>query len=322
MKNMFIVFFIVILFDNCSAVFEKSIANASIDIILPADSLKTKEYTQQFYWEKVTGATRYRLQIAQPSFASNLIQSMVEDTIVTATSVSITLNPGEYEWRVRAENSGSETNYVTRKLYVLQTSFDTRPMSVTLPTSSTFITYSSGVRFTWNEVQGAEEYYIQIDTMTGSFITPLVDSISGSQFEATPVLKKRGTYKWRMYADSSTMQSQYSTTGYIQFAMDTASLSVPANNALNVGQSSNFTWTKPPSTNLIGSEQLTYTINIYNSNTATAPVTTFTFVGAETGLVAFNSTYKGQVLYWSIVVTDSYGVSSMSTSRNKFTLAP
>jgi len=261
MKKILVCFLVVILFDNCSAVFEKSIANQSIDIILPADSLKTKDYTQQFYWEKVTGATRYRLQIAQPSFASNLIQSMITDTIVTTTSVSLTLSPGEYEWRVRAENAGSETNYVTRKLYVLQTSFDTRPMSVISPTSSTLITYSNGVAFTWNEVQGAQEYYIQIDTLTGSFIAPLIDSIPGGQTVKTTLLKKRGTYKWRMYADSfgvqSHVQSQYSTTGYIQFAMDTASLSIPANNAISVGQSSNFSWAKPPSKNVIGSEQLT-----------------------------------------------------------------
>lgn len=327
MKNIIAYICIATFLSGCSAVFEKSIADKPIDIYTPADSFKTKLYSQQFYWEKVAGATSYRLQIARPSFNSASIQSIILDTIMTANSITVTLSPGEYEWRLRAQNSGSETVYYTRKLFINETGFNERPVAIKTPASTSFVSYGSDVTFEWFAVTGAENYTIEIDKSTGNFSNPIIATVDFSQLTASAAIPKRGQYKWRMYADSASIKSMYSSIRNIDFRLDTATLSLPEKNAVGVSQNPNFSWTKPKLENRLSTDVYSYELYLYDSNLVEItnypesdpkampiPITngeTIRLVGLE----------RGKTYYWAIKVVDQYNVKSQLTSKRKFTVS-
>jgi hypothetical protein len=322
MKRVIIAIWSICLLSSCSDIFQKSITNSSIIIYTPADSLKSKVYTQQFYWEVVPDATNYRLQIASPSFASGKIQSFVLDTTMVTNKIALTLSAGEYEWRLRAQNGGTETSYFTRKLYILQAPFKERPMIVTSPTSS-LTTYSSVVAFSWGSVTGAANYYLEIDTLTDGFKNSTTIQISNSLNQKDQTLQKRGSYNWRMYADSTaTIKSAYSAIGTIVFGMDTVLLTNPANNAslAPITAQYHFTWGRPKGA--ISGETLTYSFALYSTSDLTNPIvpgnSTYNVIYAgESALVS--GLTSGTTYYWSVMTTDANKASSIYTSKRKFT---
>jgi hypothetical protein len=319
MKKVIICIISLCFFSACSAIFEKSIENKSIDIYTPGDSLATKEYTQQFYWEKVSGATNYRLQIAEPAFNPGQIKSIVLDTIVTANKISVSLNAGEYEWRLRAQNGSSETTYITRKLFILQAAFDERPIIVSLPASS-FSTYDSSVSFSWKAVSGAENYYIEIDELAGGFTNSMVTRVDVPQTQSYVSLKKRGSYKWRMYADSAGIKSLYSNTGRVDFSLDTVTLGAPLNNKMNVPTSQIFTWTEPK--NKLSTDRLTYKFYLLNSlnimDVIDDNMYPIELEDQKTELI--KNLEKGHVYYWTVIAFDQFGKESAVPQMNKFTV--
>jgi hypothetical protein len=321
MKKIIIAIWSICLLSSCSDIFQKSITNSSIIIYTPADSLKSKVYTQQFYWEVVSGATNYRLQIAA-LFAPGKIQSIVLDTIMITNKINVTLNPGEYEWCLRAQNGGSETSYFIRKLYILLAPFNERPMIVTSP-NSPITTYSNEALFSWKSVTGAANYYLEIDSLTDGFANPTTIQISGSLNQKYQTLNKRVSYNWRMYAEDSTgNKSAYSTIGAIKFGMDTAALLSPVNNATLTPTTAqyHFTWGRPKGA--ISGEALTYSFALYSTSDLTNPIvpgnSTYNVIySGESALVS--GLTSGTTYYWSVMTTDANKASSIYTSKRKFT---
>lgn len=321
MKSIFISFCIILFFSSCSAVFEKSIENSTINIYTPADSFSTKIYSQQFYWDPVEHAINYKLQIAKPSFNSGLIQAIVIDTTITTNKITIPLSPGEYEWRLRAQNGSTETVYYTRKLFITEASFNERAMLMSSPSSTSTVisTFTSAVLFKWLTVSGAQNYYLEIDTLTGSFSNPIIVQIDKSLNEKTRAFPVRGRYIWRMHADSLGVKSLYSVVGNIDFKMDTVSLSTPANNAIGQSQSLELRWTKP--TLSMSTDIYKYKVCIYSSNSDADLLTSYPFVNGEEKL-AITVLEKNKAYYWAVQVVDQNGVTSNFTKKYKFTTAP
>jgi len=326
MRNIIIYVSLIFFFSSCSAVFEKSIAEKSIDIYIPADSFKTKLYNQQFYWEKVTGATSYRLQIVSPNFNSATIQRFILDTITSTNSITVQLNPGEYEWRLRAQNGGSETAYFTRKLFIQETTFNERPMGMKSPALNS-ISFKSSISFEWYAVTGAQNYTIEIDTLIGNFTNPMVTTVDFSQLSAYSVLQKRGSYKWRMFADSAGIKSMYSYTGKIDFRLDTTRLSKPDMNAINVSQNPDLVWNKPG--NGLLNDEYRYELYLFNSLNSSDLVTDYPqSTPNRMPIIISNGETKqllgltrGKTYYWAIKAIDQYGNESQLTSKRKFTVS-
>lgn len=328
MKKIIAYIFLIGFLSACSAVFEKSIKDQSIDIYIPADSFKTKLYSQQFYWEKVTGATSYRLQIASPDFNSHSIQRMVLDTIMTANSITVLLSPGEYEWRLRAQNGGSETVYYTRKLFIDEADFDERPILIRTPVSTSVFSYDSSIAFEWYAVTGAQHYTVEMDLSTGNFSNPIITTVDYSQLIASAALTKRGKYKWRIYADSAGIKSLYSVTGYVDFRLDTANLKLPAHNAPGVSQNPTFEWDAPE--NGLSTDKYSYELYLYTSlndadlvtdyPSAISPQAMPLQVGGVKSVQLMGLT-KGKTYYWAIKAIDQYNNKSDLTAKRKFTVA-
>ncbi len=95
-----------------------NISNDSIRLISPVNNLETEENTQTFWWEKIDGAEKYLFQIVSPSFSN--VEVLIEDTELTDNKISLTLQPGIYQWRIKGINSKYQTGFTTNTLIISQ----------------------------------------------------------------------------------------------------------------------------------------------------------------------------------------------------------
>ena len=125
MKNRSLIIYtvLIIFFGNSSscyeAVTEKVLTNEKITLLAPTNNLISTDSNATFYWNEVNGATKYQLQIVSPKFDS--ISKVYADTIITKNLFLFSLNKGKkYQWRVRAKNSSSETEFSTNFMLTIQ----------------------------------------------------------------------------------------------------------------------------------------------------------------------------------------------------------
>ncbi len=109
MKKIFVIL-IILGFVACDDILEvKNISNTAVVILAPTNNVTLNTAAVNFTWEPVEEAESYHVQIATPNFEA--AQQIVKDTILTSTNVLLTLENGEFQWRVRGENSAYQTKY-------------------------------------------------------------------------------------------------------------------------------------------------------------------------------------------------------------------
>ncbi|TXG34844.1 hypothetical protein [Seonamhaeicola maritimus] len=97
---------------SCDDITEvEDISSRNVEILAPSNESVLDTTLVNFTWEKIEEATHYKLQIATPDF-ENAIQ-IAADSSLAETSFTKALIPGDYQWRVRAENSDYQTEYTT-----------------------------------------------------------------------------------------------------------------------------------------------------------------------------------------------------------------
>ncbi len=102
---------------SCEDILEEvDISNREVVLFAPLDSTVINSNAINFNWDGVKDATAYRFQLALPNFTET--QQFVLDSIFqldtlnqVATQLQLTLENGNYEWRVKALNSNFETPY-------------------------------------------------------------------------------------------------------------------------------------------------------------------------------------------------------------------
>lgn len=105
-----------ILAPACDDIFEKDISDEKVELLAPSDNVSTGELKNIFWWETMDGALWYELQVVTPRF-SNII-SLKLDTTIEVNHFQISLQPGVYQWRVRALNGSSSTQFTTNTLTI------------------------------------------------------------------------------------------------------------------------------------------------------------------------------------------------------------
>lgn len=100
---------LLIILSGCDQVFERNIENEKPVLEFPADGTVTSDSAQTFYWRPLTGALRYEIQIVSPRFDS--FPRLIADTIAEHNQVLLHLSRNIYQWRVRAFNNSSTSDY-------------------------------------------------------------------------------------------------------------------------------------------------------------------------------------------------------------------
>lgn len=112
MKAKVVILLILSVFIACDDIIEvEDISGKTVTVLAPKNDTVVDSMVV-FSWQALEGADSYHLQVATPSF-ENASQIMV-DTLLETTSYTKPLASGVYEWRVRAENPGYETDYTTQ----------------------------------------------------------------------------------------------------------------------------------------------------------------------------------------------------------------
>jgi hypothetical protein len=100
---------VILLLSSCEKAIERALDGQKVILLAPANNTVTTDTLQTFYWETMTGAATYQLQVVSPRFDS--IARLIEDTIVNRNRFIVDMPQGNFQWRVRAFNNSSNSAY-------------------------------------------------------------------------------------------------------------------------------------------------------------------------------------------------------------------
>lgn len=317
-----------IVIQSCKEVKSKNISGEMPYLILPT-SLDTNETNTVFFkWEEMTGATKYRLQIAGPSFSN--ISSYPLDTIITGTSFTFALDSGEYELKLVAMNSGYTSKTLGPILFWVGGTEIAPPTTETLvlttPEDESYINPSFNGKFKWNALTNATSYEFQLRKGANFENGIIVRSEQlGNALEVTLELDliPQNKYWWRVMAFDS---SAYITQTISSFTMDTLvpqidEMTAPVDNAtITTTDNTLFTWTVETQSSAFQSPNY-YVLKI--ASDASFSSSTILFNESVYGLsksLDLSPLTSGTTYFWRLEAKDDAGNEATPTTTFEFTI--
>lgn len=294
---------------------ERDISHATIIINSPANSTVTTSNIITFWWEQVDGAEKYNLQVVKPSFTA--IQKLMLDTNTTSNKFSVSLEPGNYQWRIRAVNGGGFSPYQTFDFRVDSasnlSSLTVNPVSP----ANGFLTGSSAVSFSWNPLNTVTYYLFEINN--GSVLSATTTNTSYS-YNLPAVIGANTSFTWRVRAFNDYSFSQYSAanTLTVDLANPAAPVLISPLHGATVKDTIKLAWNRagaPDATNdsiFVSSDSLF--VNILGK---TRTYQQSIRINQVPGLPLINNT----VYWWKAKSIDSVGNRSVFSNQLKFKLS-
>ncbi|WP_290698285.1 hypothetical protein [Lacinutrix sp.] len=216
MKNIRLIGLLFILIVSCSDIIGvEDISDKTVTILAPTEAAMLNETTVIFSWNTLEDTERYKLQIVMPDFENTI--AILEDTTITATSFSKVISAGNYEWRIRAENSDFQTAYTTQSFSVTQSdAVDISNETVVLlaPTNAIIFTTTDTINFSWETVLNTETYTVQIATPSFANAVEIIENevVSTTGFSVSNIDAQ--DYEWRVKAQNSDYETTYTTQSF------------------------------------------------------------------------------------------------------------
>ncbi len=227
------------LFSCEEVLFEEDLTDKTIALIAPADSTTVRNSSITFSWEPVLLATNYQLQVAQPDFEN--ASQVVLDTTVTTTSFTASLLKNQYQWRVRAQNSGSFTPYTSARFTVLESEDFSSSVVVLISPQNNEITSDATVELQWQSITDATVYRVQLLDATNQVIEEETTTTTSISFTFP-----EGVTKWQVRAENNTQSTLYATRTLTldSNAPNKPVATAPANDATLNDIAVTFSWTR------------------------------------------------------------------------------
>ncbi|AFD06660.1 fibronectin type III domain-containing protein [Solitalea canadensis] len=298
-----------ILVTACTEFLEPSIEKDNVTLLAPGDKIVSPNYTQTFKWEPVEHALKYRLQIVTPDF--DAIEEYVLDTLISDTKYTISLAPGNYEWRVRGENGSTQTSYVKRTLNIAYSSIKQQSVRLLAP-SNGFQTNQKDLSFKWEQLYGATKYRFQVDSNNFADESKIMYEVVIPSNEQTFTFLKERAFQWRVRAENDTAQSKWSTIYGVIFDKTPPAIPVlqsPADNQ-SVSLPAILQWNA-----VAGAEK--YKLYVYKADSTTLYSSSFPTVTSTTSF-SFNLGTVGEKIYWKVAAIDKAGNESALSKFRKF----
>ena len=297
---------------SCTDIIEPSISKYTVKLEAPTDQYISPSYTINFWWDQVANALTYHLQVVTPTFASP--GSLVLDTVITGNKFSFSLSPGNYQWRVMAENGSSQTPYAgPRSFTVGASSIKQQTVQLSTPANN-YLTNSDAIVLTWATLYGATKYQLQIDTNSFADTTHLVynNILSGQQFNFN--FPKDQVYQWRVRGENDTAYSLWSsinTMTYDHTPPGQVSVLLPANNQ-TIALPVNLQWSSTATANK-------YKLYVFQSDSTTNYSSVFPMI-INTTDYNFNFGSSGDRVYWKVSAIDAAGNEGQASALRSFVL--
>jgi hypothetical protein len=288
---------------SCSEIFEEELKSEKVKLLSPGES--STEYIQVFWWAKVEGATNYNFQMVEGDFDQPV--KFLTDTNLVLEKLTLTLNPGIYQWRVKAFNGAYETSYSVRNLKIDSTALEQQKVNIQIPLSETF--YSSLISFSWDHLFGATSYILEVESLIGNFSNPIFrDTIlAGSSTDFTIIRDIKavaGNYQWRVKAENS----MFSNIGKFTINPAAPEISTPLHGAANLTAPISLTWNADAG---IQSYTVIVQDSIRNQIKKESSIIQKTF-SFDPGSIA------NKKFYWAVFGKDLSGISSDTSSFQLF----
>lgn len=268
-------------------------------LVSPSDGTLKSEISTELLWTGSLRADEYQVQLSQSSVFDILeVDSTLSDTSINITSLNYS---STYFWRVKAINTGGESDYTT------SWSFETKiaPTGLAVPLMPAMS--ESGVdtlpMFSWTNADNAVSYRLQLST-TSDFSNVIDDQrgLIDTTTTASTGLMFATDYFWRVKAFGVDDSTEWSlvfnfTTRFDELAAPI--LKSPAKNAVDVEDSLTFVWTSVPE-----ADSYDYELSLDTVGTAFVSINQADTMYTQTGL-AFDSTY-----YWRVRANDGLNTRS------------
>lgn len=291
---------------SCSEWQEPQIDSSKVEVFVPRDSLRTDIATQLFYWYDVKGAAKYELQIVTPSF--DRIDRLVLDTNITGNKFEFTLQPGTYQWSVRAYNFSSTTGYTTQFIFIDSTLDLNNQKLVLLKPANRDTSNQMKKLFSWQNLYNVEHYRFEV--YQPDFSGQLVYSKDTPDDTITYHLPLEGNYEWRVKGVNSGSSTVFTSRElYIDTTPPLAPiLKSPAKGIFLSGINVDFEWNKAVKTGSSTHDTL-YLAN--DSNFVSLRRKIYSVNGRATADTLSNGIY-----YWKVRSFDKAGnIGSFSNFR-------
>ncbi|WDF76608.1 hypothetical protein PQ469_22230 [Mucilaginibacter sp. KACC 22773] len=301
-----------VLLSACKEFIEPSIAKRQVTLEAPANQYQSTKYTINFWWDGVEDALAYRLQVVTPGFDS--IGGLILDTLVKDIKFTSTLEPGNYQWRVRAENGSSQTDYSPARSFIIeQSSLTNQTVTLSSPSNNTSTSVNAAL-FKWNSLYGATKYQVEIDTNNFANEDALVYNqvVPGLQVNFT--FPKDQVYGWRVRAENETEQSKWSAINYVTYQLPLpaqVSLVSPAAGS-SVSLPVQLSWNSV--TGVPG-----YKLYVFKSDSTTLYSNSFPVTVNSTGY-SFNLGVTGEKIYWKVSALNASGKEGKASALRNFVL--
>lgn len=185
---------------------QSSLELATPTAIYPFDGFTQSSSTVTLVWRPVENAEEYTIELYCPSDS----QAPISTVRVVAPICTITgLADGTYDWRVRATDGNSYGEWSAKNTFSIVTSLETPVLACPIDNAPVNAT---NVEFSWEEVDGAEEYVLQISTSIG-FADIIIETYTESNWYLCKYsFANDSTYYWRVRACSQELSSEWSTS--------------------------------------------------------------------------------------------------------------
>lgn len=293
----------------CKDIFERNLEKSSVTLQTPPDNYKSSVFTITFWWDELKGTDKYRLQIGSPDF--NNITQLILDTPITSNQFAFSLNPGNYCWRVRAENNSSYTDYAIRCLSIDSTPDLASQQVVLASPINNYATSQTSVTFKWYPLLNADDYRVELRTPDFSGSLVLNPAITTDTFIVVTGLAE-AHYEWGVRGQNTFSNTLFAQRKFIIDATPSATpvLLTPANNDTLDGSSMDFTWTQ----NADSGSTITDSLWIYPDTINWVPLKEY----LTSATVQNVDTLAAGTYFWDMRAMDAAGNKSGYSALRKF----
>lgn len=298
---------------SCDDILEKDITNDMVELIWPINFDEVESNVVTFKWNSLSDTDKYRIQIFKTD------KTKILDSLISKTNLTYPMLKGEYQWRVRAENSAYQSSYSLQADFSVIESTDLGKQQIILKNpADNYYTKNNTLTCTWEALTMADYYVFELLNVTNGETSVIEQpNITNTTFTISNTnLSAEAKYKWRIKGVNGTSETLFSSN---TFSIDRTipnqpSNTLPAQNAtFAVNQTINFSWSLQADTGIIQSP-LSYTIEFANDLNFTSivqknDVLTTSFDKAFTTIGSY---------YWRIKATDLAENVSLYSTPFKF----
>lgn len=245
-------------FFSCEEIFfEPKLEDEKVVIIAPQDGVQIEDTSITFNWDEIENVENYRVQIAQPNFTE--ATQLIEDTLVNTNKFSRIIEVGQYAWRVRAENSGSQSPYTLAAFQVTENiNFNQRTVRVLAPNNN-LITNATTLAISWSSVSETTLYRLELLNAEGQVLETQTTNTTQLEVAVTEEIER-----WQIRAEKGDEFTRYTTQNISVDATEpnTPVNTVPINGTTVSVLRNTFSWTRNP---IVGSVEKD-SLYIYKDN--------------------------------------------------------